>query len=317
MSAGPTERLTIDVDGLRAERVDQTTLEAASATLIGASGGPAGRASVQRFLAGAATQKIDLSRFWIVRRPRTRRVLASVLLAPSTGGTGMVFTSTPRSAEETRALELGLSAVCDHAEGVRLAQSLLEPGTPAVRRAVERAGFTHVGDLAYLRRPWAPVPGDPDPDWPAGITVQPWRSGDDEDVMIALERTYVDTLDCPELCGMRPLEDVLESHRGAGNWTPDLWWIVRRDESPEGVMLINPFRGQSHSELVYLGLSPAIRGIGLGAKLLRHGLRAVGTTSCRDMTCAVDSRNTPARRLYEKHGFRRFSDRIALVRHVS
>jgi ribosomal protein S18 acetylase RimI-like enzyme len=35
------------------------------------------------------------------------------------------------------------------------------------------------------------------------------------------------------------------------------------------------------------------------------------------MTCAVDSRNTPARRLYEKHGFRRFSDRIALVRHVS
>ncbi len=317
MSAGPTERHAIDVDGLRAERVDRTTREPASAALIGASGGPAGRASVQRFLAGAAAQNIDLSRFWLVRRPRTRRVLASVLLAPSTGGTGMVFTSTPRSAEETRALEIGLVAVCEHPEGVRLAQSLLEPGVPAVRRAVERAGFMHVGDLAYLRRPWAPVPGDAEPSWPERVTVDPWREGDDRDVMTALERTYVDTLDCPELCGMRRVEDVLESHRGAGNWTPDLWWIIRREGRPEGVMLINPFRGQGHSELVYLGLGPDLRGIGLGARLLRHGLRAVGRTSCRDMTCAVDSRNAPARRIYENHGFRGFSERIALVRHVS
>jgi ribosomal protein S18 acetylase RimI-like enzyme len=314
MSAAPRERPHILADGLEAERVSDATLEMASARLIGASGGPAGRAAVQRFLAGAATAEIDLSRFWLARRPGAKRVLASCLLAPSTGGTGMVFTSTPASAEEARALELALRSACDHAEGVRLAQSLLEPGADAVRRVVERAGFSHVGNLAYLRRAWRAVPDEAEPGWPAGVSVEPWSEGDDADVMAALERSYVDTLDCPELCGMRRLEDVLESHRGAGVWDPDLWWIVRREGEPHGVLLLTTFPDQGHAELVYLGLGPEVRGLGLGGRLLRHGLRALTRRRCRDLTCAVDTRNAPARRLYEAHGFSAFSERVALVR---
>jgi len=307
------ERSVIAAGGLEAERVGRSTLDAASAKLIGASGGPASRAAVQRFLAGAAAANIDLSRFWLVRRPGSARVLASCLLAPSTGGTGMVFTSTPASAEETRALELAIRAACDHPDGVRLAQSLLDPGDDAVRRAVEHSGFTHVGGLAYLRRPWR-EPEAPDGDWPAGVTVDTWREGDDADVMAALERSYIDTLDCPELCGLRRTEDVLASHRGAGVWDPELWWIARRGGEAQGVMLMSTFPDQGHAELVYLGLGPALRGMGIGRRMLRQGLIALGARRCRDVTCAVDTRNAPARRLYEAHGFRAFSERVALVK---
>ena len=61
-----------------------------------------------------------------------------------------------------------------------------------------------------------------------GVRVEAFRDGeDDEALMAALERSYVDTLDCPELCGLREKRDVLDSHRSTGKFDPNLWWLVR------------------------------------------------------------------------------------------
>lgn len=317
MSTVPANRQRDLSRGRRPERVTPETLEAAAARLIGATGGPIGKAAAQRFIASAHAQNIDLARFWIVRQPRGKRILAAALLAPSSGGTGMLFTSDPRNADEGHALGEAVDAVCAAPEGVRLAQSLLEPDQRAIRRIVDTHGFRHVGDLRYMRRDWAPLPpASNDSPLPAGVTMERWREGDDDELMRALERTYIDTLDCPSLCGVRRTEDVLASHRGAGEWRPELWWIIRVDDRAEGVALVNEFPDQGHAELVYLGLGPELRGRRLSSTVLRTALRPLEDRSCRDVTCAVDERNAPARALYLSHAFIPFAQRVALVRPV-
>jgi ribosomal protein S18 acetylase RimI-like enzyme len=79
-------------------------------------------------------------------------------------------------------------------------------------------------------------------------------------------------------------------------------------------MLFSPSPGTGTLELVYLGLSPMLRGRGLGGRLLAFGLSHLVWREEGTVTCAVDQRNTPACRLYERFGFVRFEERIALVR---
>ncbi len=315
MSTLPAGRRPVEVAAVRAERATAETLESAAGRLIGASGGPLGKAAAQRFIANARSQGIDLSRFWFVRQARGKRVIAAALLAPSSGGTGMLFTSDPRNAEEARALGDAVDAACGSPEGVRLAQSLVEPEQAAIRRVVEGRGFRLVGNLQYLRRDWAALSaaGIETP-WPEGVSVESCEGVSAADLKAALERTYIDTRDCPELCGLRRTEDVLASHRGSGVYRPGLWWLVRYRGTPEGVALINEFPEQKHAELVYLGLGPGLRGLGMSGPLLRHALRPLAKRRCRDVTCAVDERNAPALALYARHGFRAFARRVALVK---
>jgi mycothiol synthase len=126
----------------------------------------------------------------------------------------------------------------------------------------------------------------------------------------------VETLDCPELCGLRETRDVLDSHRSAGRFDPALWWMVRREGKPAGALLLNPSPAQGHVELVYLGLAPELRGCGVARRLMLTGLSALAGRAERDVTLAVDTRNTPALRLYESLGFRPFARRTALVRPI-
>lgn len=312
MTAGPMDRPMTPPSTMRALRADPSSLDRACAKLIGATAGPAGKASVRRFQLSAREHGVDLSRFWFVENIRSGRVLAAALLAPSAGGTGMLFTSDPVSAPESRALVTAIEAVCAHPDGVTIAQSLIEPDQRAVQRAVQASGFVSVGDLDYMKRPWTPPPHEPGK-FPAGVTVRPWREGDDATVVAAMDRSYIGTLDCPELCGLRETPRVLESHRGAGVWDPALWWLVHDEEGCEGVMLVNEFPDQGHSELVYLGLGPRLRGRGVGHALMGLALRTLASRRYREMTCAVDTRNTPAKRLYARHGFSAFAKRRAFV----
>ena len=73
-------------------------------------------------------------------------------------------------------------------------------------------------------------------------------------------RSYLDTLDCPALCGLRTTADVLESHKHAGAWDPAIWWIIQREGRPEGCMLLSETAEHDAVELVYIGLGPEARG---------------------------------------------------------
>src|SRR4029077_1480878 len=75
---------------------------------------------------------------------------------------------------------------------VRLAQALPEPDEPWAVSAYLDAGFMKVGDLVYMRRPFAEPLQAGDQSWPSGVQVRPVTSFEaDRGALIeGLDRTY-------------------------------------------------------------------------------------------------------------------------------
>ena len=263
---------------------------------------------------------------------RHRTVGQVCLPVAGVGRTAMFFVSGPASteseadqAERVAVVRAGVEAVRSLGPGVvRLCQALPEPGEVWAIAAYEGAGFARLGPLDYMRRPLHAaegvggvvprVPGGRD-GWPGGVEVRACEPGERDEALVAraLEASYEGTLDCPELRGLRETSDVMASHRATGRWDPCMWWLVLREGKPVGCVLLNPCPEIGSVELVYLGLSPVVRGIGLADALLRAAIAASAARG-GELTCAVDRRNGPACGLYARHGFRRFAERIALIR---
>ena len=141
-----------------------------------------------------------------------------------------------------------------------------------------------------------------------------WARQSDSYLLIeALNGSYVGTLDCPALCGLRSVHDVLESHRAVGEYDPRLWFLVSDQSSPAGCMLLSRVAATETVELVYLGLAARVRGRGLGRQLLELALNLLAGKAERTLACAVDTANTPALALYRALRFRTFATRVALV----
>jgi len=301
--------------GFRVVRVGLSQRVAAAARLIGAAKDD--REKPRRFLQAATMHGIDLKQMWasVSRDAGSPRQVC--LAVPGAGRAAMMFTSAPKNDSETGELGSVVEMACRELDGSVLAQTLLEPHETGARDAFVRAGFVSVGDLAYLRRPRvlaSDLADSSEPDWPQGVSTTPFRPGAEGEFITALDRSYEDTLDCPELCGLRDTRDVLDSHRATGRFDPNLWRVVLRDGQPHGALLLNPNPEQGSIELVYLGVSPALRGTGVGSALLKWGLALVRARPEPFVTCAVDRRNEPALRLYKRLGFAEFASRAAFVR---
>jgi len=299
---------------------------------------PAGRGQRMRtgrqFVEQAGRLGIDLRLMRaVVHGDGRRRAVGQVCLpVAGAGRTAMFFVSGPASqeseadrAERVAVVQAGFEAVRSLGEGaVRLCQALPEPGEVWAIAAYEAAGFSRIGPLDYMRRPLhaaesgggvAPIVPSGLDGWPGGVEVRSCEPGERDEALVAraLEVSYEGTMDCPELCGLRETADVLVSHRATGRWEPCMWWLALREGEPVGCVLLNPCPEIGSVELVYLGLSPAVRGVGLADALLRAAISASAARG-GELTCAVDRRNAPACGLYVRHGFRRFAERIALVR---
>ena len=296
----------------------------------------------QRLVDAAADVGLDFNLCWGVidadprAVPRVRQACLGVL---SEGRTGMMFLSEPPRhgdpggaaaglAERAACIDAACAGLRERYPGrVQIAQALPEPSDLWALSAFKRAGFTHVTTLHSLKRP-ATVRMDaslralmvlaPAQVWPPGVRVTRLdNAGVDADARLlkALEATYEQTQDCPELCGMRTTADVLASHKAAGSFDPSLWWILELDGVPEGCCLMSASPAQRALELVYLGLSPRVRGLGLGKRLLALGIaHATALHRAWPVHCAVDQRNEAARKLYERFGFEDVGKREALVR---
>lgn len=310
----------------QARRVPASMRADAAATLVGPEAGDPVAAG-RRFVQAAPTFGIDLDLLFATIDPARTPPIGQVALAVlGAGRTAMMFVSgEDRVADD----HLERVSVIEHAcaelsalgsNRPRIAQSLPEPDQGHVVNGLLAAGFFSVGELAYLRRPLSREDRALDlPQLPPGVsirTVQSLEPGDPDRgaLAAALKQSYEDTLDCPELCGMRDVEDVIESHKATGEWRADLWWLIEEHAVVRGCMLLNHSPDQSAVELVYLGVAPALRGRGLGRALLKQAIPPTARTGAAHLNCAVDRRNAPALRVYESLGFREFSARHALVR---
>ena len=126
---------------------------------------------------------------------------------------------------------------------------------------------------------------------------------DEETIGRLIEETYVSTLDCPELENIRSWRDVIDSHKASGRFDPRGWIIASLKGQLAGLALVNRMTARPACELVYMGVSPAFRGKGLGRVLVQRALEATLLLDADTLTLAVDTRNKPALKHYRRCRF--------------
>lgn len=346
MTSAPSNTETAALpEGVRIKRVRSDTQRLRAAQRLVEHARPGDRDAGRLFLANTRTAGISLEHFFASFPPedpdgsqptkglkRSKRDDAyppareSILIVLGSGRTALLFPSLPET--DSRTYELGsvVSRAIDglprvDAEGPALAQALLLRSERAAGVALEHAGFTHLAELAYLRK--APLRSserhavyeDGSVQGVSVRTVASYSEAERDNVLCdALRASYIETLDCPELQALRETEDVLASHKATGTYDPSLWWVICQNDQPSGVVLVSELESNTEAELVYMGLGPALRGKGLGKRLLGTALAALRSRGIGSFSCAVDLRNTPALRLYQSFDMRPFAERIAYVR---
>jgi mycothiol synthase len=261
-------------------------------------------------LAEAEQGLIDLSGLWIARR--RERIVGALLTQPLAGRAAAVWAPEVEATWRRAATAVALvrAALADlRARGFRIAQALLDESTPR-QAAVDLAGggMLHVTDLIYLERPTAD-PLEVRPGIPA-LAWRPYEAEAEAEFRAVLQATYIDSLDMPELEGIRSLDDIMASHRAGGRFDPSRWQLGRVPGEPEAgaVVLLSALPDRAAWEVAYLGLTPAARGCGLGRAALAHALELARPHTPR-LELAVDLRNEPAMRLYRAAGFSPFDRR--------
>ena len=212
--------------------------------------------------------------------------------------------------DETLAARL-LRAAAGHAfrrHGARLIQSLTEPeGTSPLALAVERAGFDRLAVLSYMRRPIRPEDRLLEP--PPGLAWRPYSLFRHRLFARTILSTYRESLDCPKLTGLRPINDTIATHKHTGTFRPRTWRLAIAEGKPTGVVLVS--ENQGRGDLVYLGVVPEARRRGIGRAVMDRAIRDTAEVGLPQMGLAVDVSNIPAMRLYERAGFREIRRRLA------
>jgi ribosomal protein S18 acetylase RimI-like enzyme len=202
---------------------------------------------------------------------------------------------------------------CDwlRGRGARLAQCLLPLAEEPLTGPLLRNGFGRITTLSYLDHArtlpvswWAPAPR---------LRYEPYDPDRPEVFHHTLQQTYEDTLDCPEVNGVRTIEEVIAGHRAQGRFDPGHWLLARAGNEPVGVLLLVEQFGEPEWEVAYMGVVPGSRRRGFGRELLLHGLRQARLRGTRRVVLCVDDRNRPAWELYRGIGFERYAQRAVLL----
>lgn len=242
------------------------------------------------------------------------RVQWAVLPVVSPGRTMLLFGSTDRVREhEQRCAGRVINEVCAAfaRRDVHLAQVLVDPGNYPARRLFNQCGFSDLAELLYLQ---ANVRHVPPPTMPMGFSWETYSPVTHPAFIETIQQSYIDSLDCPALTGLRSMEDVIASHKASGEFDPNQWFLLREQQTPVAALLLAEAPRSDAMELVYLGLTPAARGRGLGALLLRKAMWVTQERGISRLSCAVDATNTPALKLYYRHGMERVGSKQALIR---
>lgn len=255
--------------------------------------------TARRFLDLLTTGEFDPAGLFVARGAGGT-VRGAVLAQVLPGALGLLF---PPRVLPGREADLGplLAAALDwlRGRGVKVCQSFAPGGDRSDEAVLAGAGFRHVTAVVHLRLTLGPDSIDPDD----ALAFEP-HAADRAAFTAALLASHDGSLDCPELTGARTAAELLDGFRRPPPARPGWWVVVRHAGEPVGVVMLDLGAEVGAVELNYLGLVPAARGRGWGEALLRFALRAAAADGARALTLSVDARNAPARRLYDRHGFR-------------
>lgn len=208
-----------------------------------------------------------------------------------------------------------LARLCEQIDvaGSTLAQCLLPSDDVMETRLLEGHGFVHAADMYFLARTLTGVDcsGEAADE---SLDHEIFSEENADQFASVVERTYIDSLDCPFLNGFRNGRDALASHQLSGQYDPTGWRLYRCGSDVIGLLLMNEHPDQDAVELVYFGIVPEFRGKGLGRRVLAEGIRAAAMRDRSVMFLAVDCSNTYANALYSEVGFTELARRRVMVR---
>ena len=229
------------------------------------------------------------------------------------------------AADEIAVEDVLMTELCRHidATDAKLAQSLLTPDDVVESKLLARHGFTHGADLFFLARTLQPIdtqflshgPAHDSPLAHRVITTETFDASNAERFASVLEQSYQHSLDCPDLKDFRSGAEALASHQLSGVFDPLAWSLYSIDGHDAGVLLLNEHSDQNAIELVYMGVTPELRGNGLGREMLRRGLQLASQRSRAAMFLAVDCQNTYANAVYAEFSFAELARRRVMLRH--
>ena len=127
-------------------------------------------------------------------------------------------------------------------------------------------------------------------------------------------QTYEDSLDCPQLNGVRSPAEVIESYAQQGDFSPDRWFFVRRDGRDIGALILAAHLETHNWELAYMGLVPTARGQGFGRDVLNYAIWYAKSRHAQRFVLAVDEANQPAVDTYSGAGFEAWDHRTVFAR---
>ncbi len=279
---------------------------------------------VREALQSAARQALDLKHLLIVRSPSSGGVRGAALGIERPGREAVVWLPAVAEGESfdgvAGLLLTALSERLDQA-GVVCSVVFVEPSLRTERSMLTFAGYPSLADLCLMQANVAP-PSASRLRLPESLEAIPWNETLSGEFAAVIEQTQQEAHDCPEVGAYRTGQDVLASHGANASPQPDLWHLYRATGSnePVAVLLLGESSGRDELEIQYLGVVPAARRRGVARRLLAEARGIAGLRGKTRLHVAVESRNQPARALYEAdgfHEFRRYAIHLRLNPHAA
>lgn len=187
-----------------------------------------------------------------------------------------------------------------HREGIKQIQAIVDQGDVARIDILKLAGFellTHVKQLLCVVRK---ASGKPQKN---GAKLSSIHEYADCQIAKLIEQTFVETLDCPALNGLRDPAEVLQGFlEGSSLKDKDLWFVLQSEGEAVGLLLLAKHNPELY-ELCYMGVIPSHRGNGWGQYLVEQSLTIVAEREGQYLALGVDAENIPALRVYNRFGF--------------
>jgi ribosomal protein S18 acetylase RimI-like enzyme len=230
--------------------------------------------------------------------------VGAIACLPVPGASGLVWPPQAVAGPSRAAVEDALVRQATdwlRGRGARLGQCLLSAEEVALAEPLLRNGFAHVTTLSYMQHDLSPLPP---PTRDERLRCVPYTvEAKQEAFHDTLLRTYEGTLDCPEVTGVRSIEEIVAGHRAQGKHDPGHWWLALADGRPVGVLLLCEVPEWAAWDVAYVGVVPEARGQGYGRELMHKAIDDARADGVARMTLSVDVRNRPAWSLYSDLGF--------------
>jgi len=206
-------------------------------------------------------------------------------------------------------------------QGNNFVQIILDPDDHPRQKICSQMGFRQLTDLIYLHRSGDTQPANCAP--PDNISWLTYDKSNHSLFKQLITQTLEDSLDSPELKKLRKLEDLISSLKTTDRFEPSYWRLLKckdssksnkknQQDEPAGTLLLAPTPQRDAIEIIYLGVVPQMRGKGLGKALLNEAVNLAKQTGVKSVLVSIDCRNNPARKLYEKFGFKSLLRRSVL-----